>query len=95
VLPHLVQALDPHQLRLGSRMARLATALAATALTPLGWLKTRPIVREGGESCPDPLAQAGKLGRECSELLAELIDLLMLGKDQSSFTGWSRRIGRF
>jgi len=75
-------------------MARLATTLAATAFTPLGWLKPGPSL-EGGHRCAealrlggvagtaaDPLAQAGQFGRQGGELDAQLLDLLPLSQNQ-------------
>jgi hypothetical protein len=61
---------------------RLATALTATAFTPLWRLKPRAIA--GGRfgrvtgAAADPLPQAGQFGGQGGELSAELLDLLLL-----------------
>lgn len=58
-------------------MTLLTAPLAATTLTPLGWLEPRPITggRFGGvaRAATDPLAQARQLGRQGGELVAELV----------------------
>ena len=63
-------------------MTLLTAPLAATALTPLGWLEPRPITggRFGGvaRAAADPLAQAGQFGGQGSELNTELLNLLLL-----------------
>jgi hypothetical protein len=46
VIDHRIHPFNRQQLRPGSGMARLAAALATTALAPLGWLKPGPI--DGG-----------------------------------------------
>jgi hypothetical protein len=42
-LHHVIHPLDRQQLRPSAGMARLAAALAATALAPLRWLEARPV----------------------------------------------------
>ena len=82
VLHHLIQPLDRQQLRPGSGMARLATALAATALAPLRRLEPRAIAggRIGGitGAAADPLPQSGQLTGQGAEVTAELLNLLLL-----------------
>lgn len=68
-------------------MARLATSLAATALTPFRRLKPRAITggRFGGvaQTAADPLPQAGQIGGRGGELAAELLNLLLLSLELS------------
>lgn len=90
VFHHLIHPLDRQQLRPRSGMARLAAALAATALAPLWRLNTQTITggRFGGvaRAATNPHLQAGQLARQGGELAAEQLNLLMLGKDQLSCT---------
>jgi hypothetical protein len=85
VLNHHIHPLDWQQLRATAGMARLATALAATAFAALWGLKTRAI--SGGwfggvaRAAADPLPQAGQFAGQGGELAAELLDLLLLGQD--------------
>ena len=82
MLDDLINPLDRQQLRPGSWMIRLAATLAATAFTPVWWLKPRAIA--GGRfgrvarTAADPLPQAGQVGGQGGELSAELLDLLLL-----------------
>ena len=82
MLDDLINPLDRQQLRSGSWMTRLATALAATAFTPLWRLKSGSVAggRFGGVTgaAADPLPQAGQFGGQGGELCAELLDLLLL-----------------
>jgi hypothetical protein len=87
-------------------MARLATALVATALVALGRLEARPITRWrlGGvaRTAADLLAQLGQFARQRGELAAELVvllpeslNLLLLSKNQRSVAGWCCQPIRF
>jgi hypothetical protein len=82
MLDDLINPLDRQPLRSGSWMTRLATALAATAFTPLWRLKSGSVAggRFGGVTgaAADPLPQAGQFGGQGGELCAELLDLLLL-----------------
>ena len=64
VLHHLIHRLDRQQPRSRPGMARLAAALAATALAPLRWLKPRAVTggRLGGvaRAAADLLPQANR-----------------------------------
>jgi hypothetical protein len=79
---HLLALLRGEKSRARTGMALLATALAAIALAPLGWLKTRAVAggRFGGVAgaAADPLSQAGQFSRQGGELDAELLNLLLL-----------------
>ena len=63
-------------------MPRLTTTLTATAFASLGWLEYSAITgRSFGVvtgAASDSFAQAGKFGRQVSELSAELLDPLLL-----------------
>ena len=82
VLLHIAYVLHRQQLRPCSGMTGLAATLAATAFTPVWWLKPRAIA--GGRfgrvarTAADPLPQAGQVGGQGGELSAELLDLLLL-----------------
>lgn len=71
VLHHLIQPLDRQQLRPGSGMARLATALVTTALAPLWGLEPWTVAgrRLGGVAgaAANPLPQAGQLSGQGGE----------------------------
>ena len=84
----------------------LTAAFAATALTPLRWLKPRAVAGgwfgEVARAAADPLPQAGQLAGQGGELAAELIvllpenlNLLLLSEDQRPEAGWCRQLDRF
>ena len=84
----------------------LTAALAATALALLRRLKPRAVT--GGRlgrvarAAADPLSQARQLGSQGGELVAELLDLMLLGlqlsllvQDEGPDCSWSRLPVRF
>lgn len=94
---HLLHPFNRQQLRRGFGMARLAAALATTALEPFRRLKTSAGRKRGGagRAPADPLQKAGQLTGQSDELAAELVALhleslnvLLLSKDQWSDAGW-------
>ncbi len=99
VLHHFVNALHRQQLRASAGMARLAAPLAATAFTTLGRLEPRTIAggRFGGiaGAAADPLPQVGQFGSQGGELGAQLLDLILLRKNQRTNGNWCRVPVRF
>jgi len=106
VFHHLINPLKRQQLWPRPGMARLATALASTALASLRRLEPSAVTggRFGGVAgaAADPLAQLGQLARQGGELAAELVvllpeslNLLLLSEDQRSDAGWCCQSIRF